>query len=175
MWVWVPALLLAAYEREGWSVASARLAGFAVFAAGAVGCVLAGAWADRIGRVRVTSASLAVSGSCCLVAGPLFSAPGWLTAVCLLWGVAVVADSAQFSAALSELTDARYVGTALTLQTCLGFLLTLVSLRLVPALLELVGWGAVFVALAPGPAFGIVSMLRLGRLPESARMAGGRR
>jgi MFS family permease len=175
MWAWVPALLLAAYERAGWSVAAARVAGFAVIAFGAVGCVLAGAWADRIGRVRVTSLSLAVSGSCCLVAGPLFDAPGWLTAVCLLWGIAVIADSAQFSAALSELADTRYVGTALTLQTCVGFLLTLVTLRLVPALLELVGWGAVFVVLAPGPVVGIVSMLRLGRLPEAARMAGGRR
>jgi hypothetical protein len=175
MWAWVPVLLLAAYEQAGWSAAAARIAGFAVVAAGAAGCVLAGAWADRIGRVRVTSLSLAVSGGCCLVAGLLVDAPGWLTGVCLLWGVAVVADSAQFSAALSELADPRYVGTALTLQTCVGFLLTLVTLRLIPALLDLVGWGAVFVALAPGPVVGIVSMLRLGRLPEAARMAGGRR
>lgn len=175
MWTWVPALLLEAYRRAGWSAAGARAAGFSVIAAGAVGCVLAGVWADRIGRVRVTSASLAVSGSCCLLAGPLVDAPGWLTALCLVWGVAVVADSAQFSAALSELADARYVGTALTLQTCVGFLLTLVSLRLIPALLEQVGWGAVFVALAPGPLIGIVSMLRLGRLPEATQMAGGNR
>jgi len=175
MWVWVPVLLMVAYERAGWSAAGARIAGFAVIAAGAVGCVLAGAWADRIGRVRVTSLSLAVSGSCCVVSGMLIEAPVWLTGVCLLWGVAVVADSAQFSAALSELADARYVGTALTLQTCVGFLLTLVTLRLIPALLELVGWGVVFVALAPGPVVGIVSMRRLGRLPEANRMAGGRR
>jgi MFS family permease len=145
MWVWVPALLLAAYERAGWSVASARLAGFAVIAAGAVGCVLAGAWADRIGRVRVTSASLAVSGSCCLVAGPLFDAPGWLTAVCLLWGMAVIADSAQFSAALSELADAR-LSALPDLQTCVGFLLTLVP----PLVPPCSSWsaGAIFVALA---------------------------
>ena len=175
MWVWAPALLLVAYQRAGWSAVGARFAGFAVIAAGAIGCVLAGAWADRIGRVRVTTLSLAVSGGCCLVAGLLVDAPGWLTGICLLWGVAVVADSAQFSAALSELADPRYVGTALTLQTCVGFLLTLVSLRLIPALLDVVGWGAVFVALAPGPVVGIMSMLRLGRLPQSARMAGGRR
>jgi MFS family permease len=175
MWVWVPALLLMAYQRAGWSAVGARVAGFAVIAAGAVGCVLAGGWADRIGRVKVTSLSLAVSGSCCLVAGLLIGDPGWLTAVCLLWGFAVVADSAQFSAALTELADPRYVGTALTLQTCVGFLLTMVTLRLVPGLLGVLGWRYVFLVLAPGPVVGILSMLRLGRLPEASRMAGGRR
>lgn len=175
MWVWVPALLLAAYDRAGWSIAGARVAGFAVIAVGAIGCVGAGAWADRIGRVRVTSLSLAVSGSCCLAAGLLVDMPGWLTALCMIWGIAVVADSAQFSAAISELADPRYVGTALTLQTCVGFLLTLVSLRLVPALLDVLGWRLVFVVLAPGPAAGIMAMLRLGRLPAASRMAGGRR
>jgi MFS family permease len=175
MWVWVPALLLTAYERAGWSITGARVAGFAVIAVGAVGCVAAGAWADRIGRVRVTSLSLAVSGSCCIVAGLLVDAPGWLTALCLIWGVAVVADSAQFSAAISELAEPRYIGTALTLQTCAGFLLTLASLRLVPALLDVLGWRAVFASLAPGPIVGIAAMLRLGRLPEASKMAGGRR
>ena len=87
----------------------------------------------------------------------------------------MVADSAQFSAAVSELTDARYVGTALTLQTSLGFLLTLVTLRMVPALLDALGWWPVFALLALGPVFGIVAMARLRRLPEAARMASGRK
>ena len=175
MWTWVPVLLLIAYERAGWSVAWARIAGFSVIAVGAVGCLAAGFWADRVGRVRVTTLSLAVSGGCCLVAGLFFNFPGWLTAVCLIWGLAVVADSAQFSAALSELADPRYMGTVLTLQTSLGFLLTVVTLRLIPALLDVVGWRAVFVILALGPLVGIVSMQKLGRLPEALRMAGGNR
>jgi MFS family permease len=174
MWAWVPVFLLAAYERAGWSPVAGRLAGFAVVAVGAVGCIAAGRWADRLGRTRVTSWSLAVSGGCALVAGLLAGAPGWLTALCLLWGFAVVADSAQFSAAVSELTDPRYVGTALTLQTSLGFLLTLVTLRIVPALIEPLGWWPTFALLALGPAAGIVAMLRLRRLPEAARMASGR-
>jgi sugar phosphate permease len=94
--------------------------------------------------------------------------------VCLLWGLTVIADSAQFSAALTELSDPRYIGTALTVQTSLGFLLTLVTLRLVPALLDTLGWAAVFVVLVPGPVVGIVSMLRLRSLPEAGHMAGGR-
>jgi MFS family permease len=174
MWAWVPLLLLESYERAGWTATAARVAGFAVIAVGAVGCVAAGAWADRIGRVRITTWSLAVSGSCALLVGLFFDAPGLLTMVCLVWGLAVVADSAQFSAALTELGDPRYVGTALTLQTSLGFLLTLVTVRLVPSLLGPLGWRAVFVVLVPGPLVGIASMLRLGALPESRRMAGGR-
>jgi MFS family permease len=174
MWAWVPALLVAAYGEAGWSLASARVAGFAVVAVGAGGCVAAGAWADRFGRTRVTSWCLAVSGACCLLAGPLYGHPALLTALCLVWGVAVVADSAQFSAAVTELSEPRWVGTALTLQTCLGFLLTLVTLRLVPALHEVVGWRWVFVALGPGPVVGILAMVRLRRHPAAARMAGGR-
>jgi hypothetical protein len=87
----------------------------------------------------------------------------------------VVADSAQFSAAVSELADPRTVGTALTVQTMLGFLLTLVTLRLVPALVGRLGWAGTFALLALGPAAGMASMLRLRRLPEARRMASGNR
>lgn len=107
--------------------------------------------------------------------GVFYSQPALLTGLCLVWGFAVIADSAQFSAAVSELTDERYVGTALTLQTCLGFLLTLVSIRLVPVLAEAAGWRWVFLALTPGPALGVWSMNRLRRLPEAERMASGNR
>ncbi len=175
MWAWVPVLLLEAYRRAGWSLAGARLAGFGVIAVGAAGCVAAGRWADRLGRTRVTSWSLAVSGACAVTAGLLFDAPGPLTALCLVWGFAVVADSAQFSAAISELTDPRYVGTALTIQTSLGFLLTLLTLRLVPALQGVLGWRWVFAVLVVGPAVGIVAMQALRRLPEAKNMASGKR
>ena len=175
MWAWVPVLLLAAYADAGWSLAGARLAAFATLAAGAVGCVVAGRWADRFGRTHVTVAALALSGACALTVGLLFDHPALLTALCLVWGFAVVADSAQFSTAVTELTDPRYVGTALTLQTSLGFLLTLVTLRLVPALAESLGWRWLFTVLAIGPALGIWAMWRLRGLPEATRMAGGRR
>jgi MFS family permease len=175
MWVWVPIFLIASYESAGWSTGAARLAGFATIAVGAVGSVWAGKLADRIGRTRVTIWSLWISGACSLVAGLLFDAPGVLTALCLVWGFSVVADSAQFSAAVSELSDSRYVGTALTLQTSLGFLLTLFTIRLIPELVEVVGWRWGFAILALGPAFGIWSMNRLRSLPEAERMASGRR
>jgi MFS family permease len=175
MWAWAPLLLMASYDAAGWSPRAARLAGFGTIGVGAIGAVLAGLAADRVGRTRVTIWSMALSAACALGAGFFFSRPGILTALCLLWGFAVVADSAQFSAALSELTDPRYVGTALTLQTSLGFLLTLFTLRLVPMLQGMLGWERVFMLLAVGPILGIWSMRLLRSLPAAARMASGRR
>ncbi len=175
MWAWVPIFLIHSYSDAGWSTAAARLAGFGTLAAGALGAIVAGIFADRLGRTLITSLSLAVSGLCCLLAGFLYAHPLPLTILCLVWGIAVVADSAQFSAAVSELADPRYVGTALTVQTCLGFLLTMVTIWLIPLLLDALGWRYVFLVLLPGPAFGIWSMLRLRRLPESRRLACGRR
>ena len=175
MWTWVPIFLLASYENAGWNPAHARLAGFGVIAIGGVSSVLAGVLADRWGRTTITIVSLVISGACALTAGFFFSSPTVLTALCLVWGFAVVADSAQFSTAVSELSDPRYVGTALTMQTSLGFLLTVITIRLVPPLVDRIGWGPVFAILALGPVFGIVSMARLRTLPEASKMASGNR
>ena len=172
---WAPILLLAAYQEAGWSVTAARLAGFAVIAVGGVGSVVAGLLADRLGRTAIAGASLAVSGSCALTVGLFFGSPALLTLVCLVWGFAVVADSAQFSTAVSELSDSRYVGSALTMQTSMGFLLTLFTIRLIPPLVERVGWEWAFAVLALGPAFGLWSMWRLRGLPEARKMASGKR
>lgn len=175
MWTWVPILLLQSYRAAGWTSAGGRLAGFGAIAIGFAGCVAAGRAADRYGRTLVASASLLVSGSCALCAGILFDRPATLTAICLLWGFAVVADSAQFSAGVSELTDPRYVGTALALQTSLGFLLTLLTIGMIPPLQNAFGWELALPTLALGPAFGIWSMLTLRSMPEAARMASGNR
>lgn len=175
MWTWVPIFLIASYQAAGWSSTGARLAGFGAIAIGAASAVLAGILADRLGRTTVTIWSLAISGACALTAGFLFDSPALLTILCLVWGLAVIADSAQFSAAVSELTDSRYVGTALTIQTSLGFLLTLVTIRVIPPLVDWLGWQWVFGVLALGPAVGIYGMFRLRRLPEAGKMASGKR
>lgn len=175
MWTWVPIFLIASYSKAGWSIEAARLAGFSVIAIGSTGCLIAGLLGDKVGRTAITIASLVVSGGCCLIAGLLFDSPALLTLVCLVWGFAVVADSAQFSAAISELSDPRYVGTALMVQTSVGFLLTLATIHLVPLLVDLIGWRFVFVFLAIGPVWGIVSMYRLRQLPEAELMASGNR
>jgi MFS family permease len=175
MWSWTPVFLLASYQQAGWSETGARLAGFGAIAAGGLGSVIAGKWADRWGRTAVSIGSLVISGLCCLVAGTLFDSPALLTALCLLWGFAVVADSAQFSTAISELADPEHIGTALTVQTSLGFLLTMFTIWLIPQLVDAVGWEWAFATLVVGPIFGIGSMARLRRLPEAERMASGNR
>lgn len=175
MWAWVPLLLIDSYSNAGWPTASARLAGFGTIASGALGAFFAGIFADRMGRTLITSLSLLVSGVCCMLAGFFYPYPMLLTPLCLIWGIAVVADSAQFSAAVSELSDPRYVGTALTIQTSLGFLLTVITIWLVPLMFHWLGWRYVFFLLLPGPVFGIWSMQKLARLPEAKKMASGRR
>jgi sugar phosphate permease len=105
----------------------------------------------------------------------VFDRPVLLVAVALVWGFTIVADSAQFSASVTELAPPAYVGTALSLQTSLGFLLTLISTWLVPRAAAAWGWAWAFAILAPGPFLGVLAMVRLRRLPESARLAGGHR
>jgi MFS family permease len=146
---------------------------FLVIGAGTIGCVVAGLIADRVGRTLVTSWAMAISGTCCLVIGFLYGGnPFVLLLVAAIWGATVVADSAQFSSCVTELGDPQYIGTALTIQMCIGFLLTTVSIELVPKVGD---WRYAFMILAPGPLFGVISMLRLRELPEAVKIAHGRR
>jgi MFS family permease len=135
-----------------------------------VSSLAVGVVADRLGRTAIVIAALAVSGACAAITGWLFGAhPAVLIPLCLLWGLAVSPDSAQFSAAASELSHREYIGTALTLQTCLGFLLTLATIRLVPSLEQWAGWGWAFATLALGPVVGIWAMTRLRRMLAQTR------
>jgi MFS family permease len=173
MWAWVPILLIYSYEQSGLTQQAARLAGFGVVAIGSVGSILAGVLADKLGRTRITIISMAISGGIALIIGYFIPYPVVLTILCLIWGFAVVADSAQFSAAVSELADTQYIGTALTVQTSAGFLLTLFTIRLIPPLVNLIGWKFAFAFLALGPAFGIISMAKLRQLPQASQLASG--
>ncbi len=163
---------------------------FAVIAIGAVGCIWAGRlsdqWGERNGarspstgrasgqtpaRARVTIVALAVSGSCCLLAAIFFHNFWILVPIALVWGVAVVADSAQFSALVSELADQRYVGTALTTQVAAGFLLTTISLRVTAYIAAHWGWPWAIASLAVGPVCGIAAMAGLIQQPPTKTMS----
>ncbi|HLZ45987.1 MAG TPA: MFS transporter [Gemmatimonadales bacterium] len=178
MWTWIAAFV-AASEHARRGVAAdvggvAALVTFGVVGSGAIGCWLGGKYADRWGRTIVTSVAMAISGGCCLLAGFVFGAPlVALLPLLLAWGVSIVADSAQFSAAVSELAPTEYVGTALTLQTSMGFLLTCATIYLLPRAAGAIGWRWSMSVLALGPALGIVAMLALRRRPEARLLAGG--
>lgn len=152
----------------------AALVTFFVIAMGAAGSWAGGLIADRWGRTNFTALMLTISGLCSLGIGLLFDGPTWpIVVVGLVWGFTVVADSAQFSAMVTEVGDQSYVGTALTMQIAIGFTVSAATIWIIPLVEELTTWRWAFAALAVGPVAGIVAMLRLKRLPEAAKIAGG--
>jgi MFS family permease len=179
MWTWVPAFVAASLAISG-DVTPQGASGvaFLVVAAGAIGCIGAGALADRLGRTTLTIAAMALSGSSAIAAGLLFGAPtGIVLAVVVVWGITVIADSAQFSTAISELSPPGTAGSALALQTSAGFLLTAVTIVGVGLIApgDQRSWALAFGLLALGPLVGIVAMWRLRGRPDASKMAGGRR
>jgi MFS family permease len=176
MYAWFLVFFSEELVTRGASVgSSAAYATFAVIAIGGLGSWVGGILGDRWGRTKTTAAMMGVSGSCAVLIGLLFGAPAWLVLlVSLVWGFAIVADSAQFSTMVTELADQAYVGTALTLQLAGGFALTMATIWLIPFLEDAFGWRWAFAFLALGPTLGVLAMLRLKSLPEAARIAGGR-
>ena len=179
MWAWMLAFAAAAAQGglDPFPFGSPSMLSFIVLASGAVGCILGGVLSDRIGRCLTTAGMMAVSGVCALTIGFAFDGPAWLLAsVAILWGVSVVGDSAQFSAAVTELADQSFVGTALALQLGIGFALTVVAIWLMPIVAGwLGGWQWAFLLLVPGPLIGATSMLLLRTRPEAMRLANGAR
>jgi MFS family permease len=178
MWTWIPGFIasaLAARSSTGLDPDSwiRDFLAFGAIATGGLGCLWGGWQADRIGRERLVNLAMASSGACCLLIGLFHGASPWLLApMAWLWGFFVVADSAQFSTLVTEVAPRHAVGTALTLQTSAGFLLTMVTIQSVPSLVEIVGWRWAFAVLAFGPAVGI---LAIRRLAAARRISGGAR
>jgi len=169
-WTWIPAFVAASIAADAHAIAPAltrtsAIIGFAIIAVGGAGCVWGGAVADRIGRARLVTLAMAVSGACCALIGLLFGHSLWLlTPVALVWGFFIIADSAQFSVLVTESVPPHAVGTALTLQVSLGFLLTTLTIQVVPLIVRAAGWPWAFAFLAVGPMLGIWSIRRLSRV-----------
>ncbi len=169
MWAWIAAFYTDAFG----SSRQAGLAAFAVIAVGAAGSVHAGIISDRVGRPEAAAVALRWSASVAVVAGFLIEAPlPIVLGIGLVWGYWVVADSAQFSTIVTEVTDPRYVGTALTMQLAIGFVLTVFTIFLVPVVRDAAGWGWAFALLAPGPLLGAWAMRRLRTLGLREPTAG---
>ena len=170
MWSSIGAFWAFVIAPRAMAPALAPVFAFVTIASGAIGCVFAGLAADRFGRPIVTIVAMTISGTCALAIGFLATAPlAVVTIVAVVWGISIVADSAQFSAAITEFAPGEYVGTAVTLQTCLGFLLTIVTIRLVPVWVHWWGWELAYVPLAIGPAAGIIAMWPLSRARSRRR------
>ncbi|MWB79618.1 MFS transporter [Pseudooceanicola sp. 216_PA32_1] len=179
MWAWLLAFATAAQAGglAPFPFGSPSMLVFIVVASGVAGSIAGGLLSDRIGRCLTTAGMMVLSGAAALAIGFAFAGPPWLlAAVALIWGITVIGDSAQFSAAVTELAEPRFVGTAVALQLGLGFALTVLAVWLMPHIAGLLGgWQWAFLVLVPGPAVGTWAMLALRRHPEAARLANGRR
>jgi len=167
MWTWLPAFLTASFltyssETPHWFIALSSFISIGI--AGGVGCVVGGLISDKIGRANLTIISMIISASCSIVIGFTFGQSIWFTLIIsMVWGMSVISDSAQFSAAVSEIAEVEYVGTALTFQMCIGFLITIFSINLIPIIQKMLGWEWGFSILAIGPILGIISMIKYRR------------
>jgi len=165
MWTWVAVFATASFAASGLAQATAAgsMAAFLAIGSGAAGCALAGYLGDRLGKAPTAMWAMLVSAACAALAPAAFgTTPFWLYALVMVWGFAVVADSAQFSALVSEHAPRDHIGTALTLQTCAGFLLTMVTIEWMPRMAEVTSWRYASLLLVPGPLLGAWAMKRLG-------------
>jgi MFS family permease len=179
MWAWIGVFLAESIQTRGandYLGMHPSVAAFIVIAIGAIGCYIGGVVSDRWGRTTLTMAAMGLSGLCALLIGFTFGGPPGVTlAIAMLWGITVIADSAQFSTAVTELSQPAYVGTALTIQTCVGFALTVASIWMIPVVVSRVGWRWAFAVLGVGPFLGAAAMGRLRAHPDSLKLAAGRR
>ena len=179
MWTWIPVFVAASFAAAGVDdPAVASACAFVIVAGGIVGCVAAGVLADRIGRTTTTIGAMVASGTCAVLIGLAFgSSPALIVVLGIVWGVTIIADSAQFSAAISELAPPGTAGSALSLQTAVGFVFTSITIVLVGVIAPADGggWGLAFGLLALGPVAGSLAMWRLRARPEAVRMANGHR
>jgi len=179
VWTWIAAFAAAAVgSAAGAALAFGSTVAFVTIGSGAIGSAAAGVFADRIGKARIATWAMIVSAACCASAGFIFTAPRpVLFLFAIVWGVSVVADSAQLSALVAEYSPRDHVGTALTIQTCVGFLLTMLSIRLLPVVAGRIGWQWVFLTLLPGPISGALALRGLlsePLLPPQPALSGKR-
>lgn len=171
MWTWLPTFLAASFSTYSPTIPHWFPAFFSFISigiAGGIGCVVGGIISDKIGRAKLTIISMLISAICSLLIGFTFGHMIWVTLlISIIWGVSVISDSAQFSAAVTEIAEDEYVGTALTFQMCIGFLITIFSINLIPIFQRIVGWEWVFAILAIGPILGLISMVKYRRYEVS--------
>ena len=180
MWTWIPTFLYLSWNNYFTGQTLVEYSTIAAFVsigfAGIIGAVAGGYLADKVGRTAETAGSMFISGLCSLIIGFTYGdIPAITFAIAFIWGITVISDSAQFSTAVTELAPNEYVGSALTFQMAVGFLLTVGSIDLISYIVPIIGWKFAFSLLSIGPLIGIISMMKLRKRPDSILMAFGRR
>ncbi|MHA1240701.1 MAG: MFS transporter [Promethearchaeota archaeon] len=177
-WVWIPIFLKESYilsYPSGDATLFFSIGTFIVFISGALGNAFGGLLADRIGRTKFNIIMLIISGSSSLVIGFFFNNTILALIIAVIWGITVVPDSPQYSVMITELSDQDYIGTSLTVQTSVGFGITLISIRLLPSFVHTVSWSFGFTLLALGPLIGIIALILLRKEPDSTKIGQGKK
>jgi MFS family permease len=177
-WVWIPKFLQEVYFQTNPGIdvnLYFSLGTFLVFISGAIGNMIGGRIADIIGRTKFNIIMLIISGASSLLIGFFLKNAVIALLIAIIWGLTIVPDSPQYSAMISELSDPAYIGTALAIQTAIGFVITNISIWLVPFIVGLVGWAFGFMILVLGPLFGIFSLIKLRNEPDSIKIAQGKK
>ena len=171
MWTWIGAAAVVSYSVTMPAAEAedlAKLTAFAAIGVSCLTCISAGYYADRWGKAEIAIIAMVVSGLSAVFTGLTFGGPAWITfAIIIVWGLSVAPDSAQFSALVADAAPPDQVGSLMTLQTALGFALTIITVQMTPYLASMIGWPIVLASLAIGPLFGVVAMQRLRRLQHS--------
>ncbi|MHA2008563.1 MAG: MFS transporter [Promethearchaeota archaeon] len=177
-WVWIPKFLQEVHSRTNPGIdlnLYFSLGTFLVFISGALGNMIGGKVADIIGRTKFNILMSIVSGLSSLTIGFFLNNYVLAVVIAIIWGLTVVPDSPQYSAMISELSNPAYIGTALAIQTAVGFAITNITIWLLPIIVDLIGWTYGFVFLVFGPVFGIYSLLKLRKEPDSVKIALGKK
>ena len=177
-WIWIPKFLQEVHSRTSPGIdvnIYFSLGTFLIFISGAVGNMIGGKIADLIGRSKFNIIMLVISGSSSLIIGFFLNNALLALVIAIIWGLTVVPDSPQYSAMISELSDPTYIGTALAMQTAIGFAITNISIWLLPVMVDLIGWSFGFTFLVLGPITGIISLIKLRNEPDSQKIAQGKK
>ena len=177
-WVWIPIFLKESFIMtfpSGNATLFFSIGTFTVFISGALSNAFGGMIADRIGRTKFNIMMLIFSGISSLVIGFFFKNTIIALIIAIIWGITAVPDSPQYSVMITELSDQNYIGTALTVQTSVGFGITLFSIQLLPSLVHVVSWSFGFMVLALGPIVGIISLFLLRKEPDSTKIGQGKK
>ena len=177
-WIWIPKFLQEVHSRTSPGIdvnIYFSLGTFLIFISGAVGNMIGGKIADIIGRTKFNIIMLVISGTSSLIIGFFLNNAFFGLVIAIIWGLTVVPDSPQYSAMISELSDPTYIGTALAMQTAIGFAITNISIWLLPVMVDLLGWTFGFTFLVLGPITGIISLIKLRREPDSQNIAMGKK
>jgi MFS family permease len=162
-WAFVP-FIVTQYQQINPNNFQPSLLSFLIIASGAAGCVVGGIWSFRIGSLRVATVALLSSGLCCFLSPFMWTLPPWLLVIFMVfWGLTVAADSPQFSALVARHAPEQLRGSAITLVTCIGFCITIVSIQLLNYMQHIVPLQYLFLLLLPGPVIGVLSLRKFTR------------